>query len=371
MPTKSRSKSLSVIRRLVTNTGEFAFAQAVRLLERSAAYSKPDQKANTQQAGKYSPAYQEVVRFKGNPSLGFPESEIESIEQLSNEQQARYFKVTTNFMGLTGSMGVLPYHYSELAIQRSKKRDQHLQRFLDLFNHRILSIFYQASIKYRLPLNYELSQLSRTQQQTLEKHDDRISQSVLSLIGLGGKHLTDRHSIYDETLIFYAGLLAQQVKTARGLQQILSDYFSIPVSIKEFVGQWQPLIDDVRTRLPSPGMPEGQNACLGKSCMLGNQGWFAQGKIQIHLGPLTSEQHRSFAPGSRTFTALNELCRFYLGMERDFEFVLKVKRSHISDKIQLGHQNAPIMGWSTWLASTEQGTDQQTSIMDIRISSSC
>ena len=42
--------------------------------------------------------------------------------------------------------------------------------------------------------------------------------------------------------------------------------------------EWQDLIDDVRTMLPSKIHPSGRNNCLGRSVMLGHKGWFAQGK---------------------------------------------------------------------------------------------
>lgn len=374
MPPKSRPKNISVVQRLLDYPGRFEFVQIVRLLERAAAYTPRAQAQevpqNTQEVGKYAPANREAVRFSHNPSLEFPKNSAESAQKLTNDQQSGYFKLRTNFLGLTGAVGILPFHYSELLIQRAKQRDRSLQRFFDLFNHRLVSLFYRASVKYRLPLRYESEQLSRNQHQSLGGTVDEHTHAILSLLGLGGRHMTNRQCFHDESLIYYSGLFNQQVKTASGLKQIISDYFGVPVVVHEFVGQWQPLIDDVRTRMPYPGMPLGQNACLGQSCMLGSQGWFAQGKVQIQLGPLTREQHRMFAPGSRTSTALNELCRYYLGMERDFDFILQVKRSHIVDRVALNHKDPPIMGWSTWL-SDGTTSDTETSIMNIKISSSC
>ena len=78
-----------------------------------------------------------------------------------------------NFMGLTGPSGVLPLVYSELVIDRLRERDRTLRDFLDIFNHRMISLFYQAWEKYRFFVPYERGER------------DRFSHHVLALLGLG------------------------------------------------------------------------------------------------------------------------------------------------------------------------------------------
>ena len=372
MSTKSRRKSFSVIDRLIREPGQFCFTQAVRLLERASTYRNfgAGENRNTRTIGRFAPAERESIRFESNSSLSFPESDIQLIKDEPQAYKPSTWRVLVNFIGLNGAMGILPFHYSELAIQRLRKKDASFVRFLNLFNHRITSLFYQASIKYRLPLQYETQRLEREKRQSLNVKSDNHTLAILSLLGLSSGHLTNRQSLHDESLIFYSGLLCQRVKTAKGLKQILQHYFQVPIQVNEFVGQWQPLIDDVRTRLPGPGLPLGQNSRLGQTSMLGSQGWFAQGKLQIIVGPLSQQAHRQFAPGSRSCNALNELSRFYLGMEYDFEFVIKVNRSNLQDKVVLNPKAPPIMGWSTWL-SDSRPESSETAVLDIKISSSC
>jgi len=225
-----------------------------------------------------------------------------------------------------------------------------MAHFLDLFNHRTLSLFFQASVKYNLPLQYERNNLHSTHRKKTDTG------------------LTNRQYIQDESLIFYSGLLSQQIRTTSGLQQILHSHFQIPVKIDQFVGQWQELIEDVRSRLPDLDNPQGRNVCLGRSAMIGKKGWFAQGKIHIILGPLNKKQLSQFSPGTQAFKALNELVRMYVSMENDYDFIIRVKKSDIPHMIQLNSKAPPIVSWNTWLSSKPQDPEDKDKTVDISVS---
>lgn len=365
MSTSVRRKNTSVIKSLSEDPYRFNFLQAVRLLERSAVFKTEqdaDIKYNRQPVARFTPPTAEVIRFKGNHSLSFSSSEITRI----NEKQlgsSKKWELSVNFMGLTGSQGVLPYHYTEMIQKRLKMKDKSLSEFLDLFNHRTLSLFYQASNKYKLAIEYERNKLNPPK---VKKKDD-FSQVLLSLIGLGTNQLDKRHYISDESLFYYSGLLSQQVKTASGLKQILRKHFNIPVEIHDFKGQWYDLIDDVKTRLPGFENPNGQNNCLGKTVMLGSKGWFTQGKINIILGPLDKSQFSLFSPGSNAIKSLNEITKIYLGLEHDYEFTFEVKKSVLPENIQLGKKSQSIIGWNTWLSNNRK-TNNDSETVSIKVS---
>ncbi|TQV85863.1 type VI secretion system baseplate subunit TssG [Aliikangiella coralliicola] len=368
MSSKSRRKNTSVTEKLAEQPYDFSFKQAVRVLERSNAYLPAESKSSSKPVARFVPPTSEFVRFSNKESLSFPSSEIASVKQANKNSTANQWRMEVNFIGLTGAGGILPYHYTETSLKRLKLKDKSMSHFFDLFNHRTTSLFFQSSFKYNLPIEYERKRLNTEQKNGAHQIKDNYTQALLSLIGFGTRHINNRLYTQDESLIYYAGLFTSKIPTASGLKQILENHFCIPVEIKEFVGQWQELITDVRTRLPHGGQP-GQNNCLGKSVMLGKNGWFAQGKINIVLGPLNKSQLGKFSPGSKVLKALDEIVRLYLGFEHDYSFVMRIKKKDIPERAQLSATQPPIVGWTTWLPSKAGRFSDSDDTIDIPVSS--
>ncbi len=372
MPTSSWRTRLSVIERLSAQPGDFSFTQAVRLLERAALYDSNGNIITTQKSSRgnqpvarFAPPNREIVRFATNPALVFPETEIEVINTKADDENNRQWQIVVSFIGLVGAMGIMPFHYTEMILKRLKLKDPSLNAFLGLFTHRTTSLFFQASSKYRLPLEYERSKLHQTSAEGNSAH----TQLLLSMLGLGTKGLRERQSLRDESLIYYSGLFTQQVKTPSGLCQIIESYFGVPAEVEGFIGQWQELIDDVRTRLPWKANKKGQNVCLGRSSMLGKRGWFAQGKSRVKIGPLNKEQFETFAPGTGALKSLNEIVTTYLGMEQNFDFVIEVNRDEVPSKIALERANPPTLAWNSWLSGKPKTNTEKDELLEIRVSS--
>lgn len=104
--------------------------------------------------------------------------------------------------------------------------------------------------------------------------------------------------------------------------------------------------------------------------MLGKKGWFAQGRIRIILGPLSKKQLQTFSPGTPSIKAINELVRIYVGVEQDYDFIIRIKRADIPEKINLSKKNSAVIGWNTWLSSKENQTYDDSDTHDIPVSAS-
>jgi type VI secretion system protein ImpH len=320
------------------NPNAFEFFQAVRLLERL----QPDRRP----VGLFGEPADEVARFGAKPDTAFPASEIQSLV-LHHGAPA---EMTVNFMGLTGPQGVLPYAYTLLVAERLRARDATLRDFLDLFHHRIISLFYRAWEKYRFGVAHERDQ------------QDRLSQHLKDLIGLGAEALQRRLPIRDEALFYYAGLLAPQQRSAGALQQLLADYFGVAVEVEQFVGGWYPVSASGECRL---GDEDDASEQLGLGAVAGSEVWDPQARVQIRLGPLARAQYDEFLPTGSAYEPLRTLTRFFSGDQFDFEVRLILARDEVPGCVLGAPAPAQPLGWCTWMRGRPFDRDPGDTILTL------
>jgi len=317
----------------------FEFFQAVRLLERFL----PDKAG----VGGFAPPSAEVVRFKANSTLAFPASEIQSL--IWPEKGPVQMKV--NFMGLTGPEGVLPLSYTAFLAERARAGDSAVADFFDAFNHRIISLFFRAWEKYRFWIAYERGE------------QDQFSHHLQDLIGLGTAGLQGRQAVLDDSLLFYSGLLAKHPRSAVALEQILNDYFDVPVEVEQFAGGWYRLDTNTQCCLEGGSSYSEQ---LGVGAVVGDEVWDQTARVRIKIGPLSLAQYKEFLPTGSAFQPLGVLTRFFSNDEFDFEIQLILNR-HEVPHCELGAEgeNAPTLGWTTWGKTKEMTKDVADTILQL------
>jgi type VI secretion system protein ImpH len=317
----------------------FEFFQAVRLLQRLDGTRQP--------VGRFASPEREAVRFHVHNTLSFPASQIDALDWPEGGQP----QLSVNFMGLTGPLGVLPYCYTELILERSRAKDETLRAFFDIFNHRILSLFYQAWEKYRFALAYERGEF------------DRFTHHLMDLIGLGTEGLRGRQKVLDESLLYYAGLLAQQPRSAIALEEFLSDYFDVPVEVEQFAGAWYHLDPDTQCEFQNGDSYSEQ---LGFGAVVGDEIWDQKSRVRIKVGPLTLAQYLDFLPEGSAYEPLRALTRFFSSDEFEFELQLILKQDEVP-RCQMGGEGetAPRLGWVTWARSGPLGHDASDTILKL------
>jgi type VI secretion system protein ImpH len=256
-----------------------------------------------------------------------------------------------NFMGLTGPEGVMPLYYTSLLAERTRSGDGSAVDFFDIFNHRIISLFYLAWEKYRFSVAYEREGL------------DAFSHHLMDLIGMGTPGLQNRLPVLDDSLLYYSGLLAQRPRSAVALRNLLSDYFEVPVEVEQFAGGWYPLDRNTQTALEE-GL--GESGQLGFGAVVGDEVWDQTARVRIAIGPLSLEKYQDFLPQGSAFASLRALTNLFSNGEFDFEIQLILDRRDVPP-CELGAEgeNAPQLGWHTYIRTREMKEDASETILQL------
>jgi type VI secretion system protein ImpH len=313
----------------------FEFFQAVRLFEKL----YPEKRA----VGGSGLPGEEPLRFRSRVSFDFPSSEIQEIREIEDPATGeKRSEVLVNFMGMVGVSGVLPVHYTELAFDRIRHGDTALWAFLDIFTHRAVSLFFRAWNKYRFPVSYE-------------RGDDKFTGYLFDLAGLGTPGLRGRMGFDDETLLPYAGLIAQRPHSSKAIESIISDYFSTPAELRQFHGQWIALEPSDHTRLGR------RNSVLGSNTIAGKNIWDQQSKFRVRMGPLTYVQFTDLLPNGSGNRKLRSILRFLVGDEFDLDIQLILLARQVPGTVLTTRAlRRPMLGWTSFLKTRPfENADEQ------------
>ena len=310
----------AMLRELALSPQTFDFFRAVRLFE--CAYpQRPRVGADNRAAG-------DPVRFGQVPSLAFAPTTVAGFEPGFDGRPPR---LLVNFLGLLGPNGPMPLHLSAYVWDRLRNHhDRTLARFLDLFNHRMVALFYRAWAHNQQAVSYDRG------------GRDKFTAYVGSLIGIGVESLQRRDAVGDVAKLHYAGRLLSQTKHAEGLRAILSDYLQVPVEIEQFVGQWVQVPEESRCVLGvSP-----DTGTLGQTAIVGSRVWDVQQKFRIRFGPVSRADYEKMLPGGESLRRMVAWVRSYVGDEFDWDVRLVLRRDDVP-AARLGQTGR--LGWSTWL----------------------
>jgi type VI secretion system protein ImpH len=309
---------------LRTDATSFDFFQAVRLLR----FLHPEQEG----VGEFAVPSEEAVRFTANPSLAFPPGEIQDLNWESQEQP----RLEVNFFGLVGSQGVLPLHYSRLVLAMDREGANPLRDFLDIFQHRLISLFYRAMEKGRFYASYERGE------------EDTISARLLEVLGLGSRSLRGLMDVPEEDLLFYGGLLGLHQRNAASLERIVQDYLQVPAQVEQFIGGWYPLSEESQVRLDEDA--DEFSPRLGEQTVVGDEFWDPQARVRIKIGPLSRERYEDFLPTGKGHRALKALSTFFSDGLFDFEIQLILAKEDVPPVVLGGEtEYATPLGWCTWI----------------------
>ena len=304
-------------------TRSFDFVAAVRQLE-NAHGDKP-------RVGEAVRVRDDVVRLSQHVSLGFCGH---SLEALTPAKGAHPHRLHVNFLGLLGSNGPMPLHFTEYADQRARHHaDPTFREFLDLFNHRMLCLFYRASVQFDPAVSFD------------RPGNNSYTDFLGALCGLLPKGSADRDSISDSAKRHYPGWFGSYAKSPDGIAALVRDYFDLHAIVREWIGGWLSLPDEAVARL-GHGKESVQ---LGRALYIGKRVWSIRHKFNVQLGPLDWDTFSSFKPGGTRAKALHDLVRNYVGDEWDWDLELRLKGGEIRP-LRLDRKST--LGFDSWTGST-------------------
>ncbi|MEE9318984.1 MAG: type VI secretion system baseplate subunit TssG [Granulosicoccus sp.] len=317
------------------------FISAIRMIE-----SRFPEKPKLGQSARVS---DDMVRLSQYVTLSFNGPSLHSFEKTKGQHG---YRLQCNFFGLLGTNGPLPLHYTDFADQRARHNsDPTFREFLDLFNHRMLSLFYRASANYEPAINL-----------------DRDHNNFDVFIGALGGHMHEsghsRDAIPDHFKRYQAMSFGSIARSPEVLEKLIVEYFDVQAKVSEFVGGWLRLPRDARMSLGD----RGASTELGVSTYLGKKVWSIAHRFRLGIGPLAWADYLSFKPGGKRIKSLYDLIRNYTGDEWDWDVQLTTHSEEV-EPFSLDRKRS--LGFDSWLtgSDTSQSTDRFVLLSKNRIES--
>lgn len=314
--TRPASNPVNLLSDMHEKPWDYDFFQALRRIECAS--------AQLPRLGHSLRLIDDPLRLAQQPDCSFAPSTLAALAPADSDRPARLEQF---FFGLSGPNGPMPLHLTEYVRERQRNNaDGSSKRFLDIFHHRLLCLFYRAWAEARPTVSHD------------RPEDDYWAVRLAALSGRGMPSLCNQGLIPDVAKLHFSGHLAAQTRCPDGLKAIFQDYFGLPVNIEEYVGQWLELPE--RSRMTVSANRLGVDLCLGRHV------WDRQHAFRIRLGPLTLDQYMRMLPDGESFRHLAQWVAEYVGHELDWDVNLILLKAQIP-RLQLNGQFR--LGFNTWL----------------------
>jgi type VI secretion system protein ImpH len=208
-------------------------------------------------------------------------------------------------------------------------QDDAFPRFLDLFNHRFIQLFFRAWADSRPIVHHD------------RPDADRFVAYIGSAIGVGSKPYQNLDSVPDAARLGFAGLLGAQAKSASRLAGAVCGLFNITAEVEEFVGTRLVLEAAEWTILG------GRHNMLGEDALLGRTIFSVQDKIRVRIFTGSLAEYVRFLPTGDLCEPLADLVFFYVGEQLDWDAELAIPAG-AAEPTRIGKFGQ--LGWTTWMA---------------------
>lgn len=292
---------------------------------------------------------EEYIRLGQKPTLIFPAQAIYGLNRQTNPPWLMQY-----FFGVFGSNGALPLHLTEYAIEQERyNKDIVFTRFVNIFHHRSLSLFYRG---WRLAqptadffpddnLSFAKKIESLVGVAELKKvyfgADDVDKKYVKSLkvLSNGEENFEQRLSVFYKSYVFR---LAKASKNVESLKLLLENFIHAPVEIKTNHIEYLSKQNNYCSLL-------GKNeSTLGNGMQLGSKVLSAQSSIIIVVGPIDLDDYNKLLLSSYK-NILIDIIKKIIGLTISIKIEFKVKRS-----LSLTFKSGLVLGHNCWLGASNK-----------------
>jgi type VI secretion system protein ImpH len=271
---------------------------------------------NAVRVGGVGPVSREAIRFRHDPSMAFSTGDVSAArivekydvpDDISSPKRSTA-EIVTTFLGLTGSASPLPlYLASEIA--QLDTEESVSRAFLDIFHHRIISLFYRLWIRYQYPWE---SRADPT---------DRWSRRVLSFAGIDHYDRAPVRQVPVWKSLRVVALLAGRARPAYILPIVIKEYLreildGAEVGITQFVGGWTSIAKDQLMQL-------GRSNCfVGINALIGSRIYDQSDRFTIRIGPVGAKGYRRFTANREWLSAVREAVELAVRVPLAYEIEL-------------------------------------------------
>lgn len=328
-------KSTSVEDWLFDESYAFDFYQAVSLLEKL--------RRDATSVGTGINPHDEAVTFSSNVGLAFPETDIARIGRPHRETDPA--RMLVNFLGLAGALGPLPAPFAETIFQRAVRGDTAARDFLDIFNHRLVSLAYRIRKNHRVGLGVNAPP------------EDSAAKHLFALLGLADETMKDRLPFKDRALLEHTATFSNETRSLEGLLAVLRRHFALPIEAIPLTGAFHPIEKEDRSALG----PSGGNRTLGRDACLGTRFWDQEATFDLRIGPLNFEEFKRFLPGGDALSPFCALVRLYAGERFHFGLVLILAAGE-APPLTLGKKGSSRLGQVAWIGRSKLAHGQDSEV---------
>lgn len=332
--------------------GNHSFFQLIELLAKKHSFNLETLDENT--------LSESLFCFKTNAGLGFPVSEISSIQvDDNNNLSLPLYTIEVNFLGMHGASSPLPGFLLEEIAHEHAQSNGIKHQFLDFFNHRLNVYLYKIWRKYRYYSCFKADA------------EDAFSSKIFSLAGLNDISLRENNgaatshiqaqnnepTINWGKLLSFSGLIVSRSRSPSIVSGIIAYYFNLKkVELKE----WQiRLVDIPQHQKNSLG---SMNSCLGDDFVVGDKVKTRSSKFIISIGGLTKKRFNDFLPSGKAYSELKVLIAFLIRDQMVYDLHLGLIQEEIPP-FQMNKNNQLFLGWNTFTGGNDLLTE---SVVNIR-----